>query len=113
MPPRHGQSQFISPVSGLKAPSEEASSSSSTGDEDEDEDEDEDASDISLDDCEVGMSFTGVAPVADSSVCRCFVRSRRGIESRVSGVASSRASSVSFAGPTGGVRRWKISRQNQ
>ena len=30
MPPRQGQSQFISPVSGLNAPSEAASSSSSS-----------------------------------------------------------------------------------
>lgn len=32
IPPRHGQSQFISPVSSLKAPSCEASSSVSAGD---------------------------------------------------------------------------------
>lgn len=38
MPPRHGQSQFISPVTGLKAPSLVASSSSSAGSEGEDVD---------------------------------------------------------------------------
>ena len=31
MPPRHGQSQLISPVAGLKAPSPSASSSSVEG----------------------------------------------------------------------------------
>jgi len=31
MPPKHGQSQFISPVSGLKAPSWPASSSKASG----------------------------------------------------------------------------------
>lgn len=35
MPPRQGHSQLISPVSGLKAPSEEASSSSAEGSEGE------------------------------------------------------------------------------
>jgi len=93
MPPRQGQSQFISPVSGLNAPSEEASSSRSTGE------EDERSSDNPRDDWEAGTRSIDVAPVADSRVCRCFVRSRRGMESRSSGEASSAESSVSLAGP--------------
>ena len=84
MPPRQGQSQFISPVSGLNAPSEEASSSRPAGEED---------------DWEVGIRSVGVATVVDSSVCRCFVRSRRVMMSRSSGDASSVESSVSLAGP--------------
>src|SRR5271156_5636754 len=87
MPPRQGQSQFISPVSGLNAPSEEASSSRSAG-------EDERSSDNPRDDWEAGTRSIDVAPV-----CRCFVRSRRGMESRSSGEASSAESSVSPAGP--------------
>src|SRR3954451_11300899 len=82
MPPRQGQSQFISPVSGLNAPSEEASSSRSAGE------EDLESSDNSLDDWKVGLRSVGVVPVAESRVCRCFVRSRRGMESRSSEEAS-------------------------
>jgi hypothetical protein len=93
MPPRQGQSQFISPVSGLNAPSEEASSSRPAGE------EDERPPDSSLDDWDVGIWSVGVVPVVDSRVCRCFVRSRRGMESRASGDASSAESSVSLAGP--------------
>jgi hypothetical protein len=93
MPPRQGQSQFISPVSGLNAPSEEASSSRPAGEEDERPPEN------SLDDWDVGIWSVGVVPVVGSRVCRCFVRSRRGMESRSSGDATSAESSVSLAGP--------------
>lgn len=93
MPPRQGQSQFISPVSGLNAPSEEASSSRPAGE------EDERPSDNPLDDWDIGIRSVGVVPVMDSRVCRCFVRSRRGMESRSSRDASSVESSVSLAGP--------------
>ena len=93
MPPRQGQSQFFSPVSGLNAPSEEASSSRSAGE------EDEGSSDNPRDDWEAGTRSIDVASVGDSRVCRCFVRSRRAIDSRLSGEASSAESSVSLAGP--------------
>src|ERR1700733_15409600 len=70
MPPRQGQSQFISPVSGLNAPSEEVSSSRPAGA------EDERPPDNSLDDWDIGIWSVGAV---DSRVCRCFVRSRRGM----------------------------------
>lgn len=98
MPPRHGQSQLISPVTGLKAPSWSASSESAAGSlaigVGEGEDEDESDEEGRASEAVGGILSPVIEPRMDEWCSLCFWSLEAARDSRVGPADSSSDSGV-------------------